>query len=107
MESSAMYDIETSITKLGELQSRGFEIAIDDFGTEYSSLNYLKRLPANCLKIDRSFVMDICESDGGDSADATIIKAIVAVGRSLGHKIVAEGVETQEQLEFMQSLDVD
>lgn len=106
-ESAAMLDIETSIAKLGELQNQGFEIAIDDFGTDYSSLNYLKRLPANYLKIDRSFVMDICEADGGDSADAAIIRAIVTLGHSLGHKIVAEGVETQEQLEFLQSLQVD
>ncbi len=106
-ESSAMLDIEASIDKLSDLQRQGFEIAIDDFGTDYSSLNYLKRLPANYLKIDRSFVVDISEPDGGCSADAAIIKAIVTLGHSLGHKIVVEGVETDEQLQYLRSLHVD
>ncbi len=106
-ESSAMMDIESTIEKLSDLQQHGFEIAIDDFGTEYSSLNYLKRLPANYLKIDRSFVKDITEADGGDSADAAIVRAVVTLGHSLGHKIVAEGVETEEQLAFLSMLGVD
>ncbi|GAA6130544.1 putative bifunctional diguanylate cyclase/phosphodiesterase [Halopseudomonas sabulinigri] len=92
-ESTAMRDAETSLIILDQLTSLGVSISIDDFGTGYSSLLYLKRLPANELKIDRGFVTELAQ--GND--DAAIVSAIIALGKTLGLKIVAEGVETAEQ----------
>ncbi|WP_213881274.1 bifunctional diguanylate cyclase/phosphodiesterase [Pseudomonas sp. dw_358] len=92
-ESTAMRDAEASLIILEQLSKLGVGISIDDFGTGYSSLLYLKRLPANELKIDRGFVAELAQ--GND--DAAIVSAIVALGQTLGLKIVAEGVETPEQ----------
>ncbi|WPP01621.1 EAL domain-containing protein [Pseudomonas sp. HR96] len=92
-ESTAMRDAEASLIILDQLAKLGVSISIDDFGTGYSSLLYLKRLPANELKIDRGFVTELAQ--GND--DAAIVSAIVALGQTLGLKIVAEGVETAEQ----------
>lgn len=102
-ESTAMTNVEQTIDVLAELQEMGIYISVDDFGTAYSSLNYLKRLPINSLKIDRSFVKDII-SKNDSSADAAIIKAIIALANSMRYTVVAEGVETQEQLAFLQQL---
>jgi diguanylate cyclase len=99
-ESTAMHDTQASMAILRQLDGMGVRISIDDFGTGYSSLLYLKRLPASELKIDRGFVCDI----GQDADDAAIISAIVALGRTLNLKIVAEGVETIEQQEFLTRL---
>lgn len=102
-ESTAMHDAESSLKTLQQIADLGVDISIDDFGTGYSSLLYLKRLPANELKIDRGFVRDL--SDGND--DAAIISAIVALGRTLNLRIVAEGVETTKQQTFLTSVGCD
>ncbi len=94
---SILLEEQSVINTLHELDSMGVEISIDDFGTGYSSLSYLKRLPIDTLKIDRSFVQNI----PGDADDAAIALAILAMARSLGIRVVAEGVETAEQLAFL------
>jgi diguanylate cyclase (GGDEF)-like protein/PAS domain S-box-containing protein len=96
-EGQVMQNPEQSIRKLRRLSSMGISIAIDDFGTGYSSLSYLKKLPLSKLKIDRSFIKDIPH----DEDDIAITKAIIAVAKSLNLNIIAEGVETQKQKEFM------
>lgn len=99
-ETTAMSDADASMTVLQQLSDMGVDLSIDDFGTGYSSLMYLKRLPANELKIDRGFVRDL-EHDGDDAA---IVSAIVALGHALGLRIVAEGVETDVQQDFLTRL---
>ena len=98
-----MKDPEQAIEKLHELKIMGIKVAIDDFGTGYSSLNYLKRFPIDTLKIDRSFVADVCE----DPHDTAIVRAIITLGHALDLTVVAEGVEMQEQLQYLSSLDCD
>ncbi|HYF05589.1 MAG TPA: EAL domain-containing protein [Patescibacteria group bacterium] len=96
-ESIAMQNIERSHKKLKDIQAMGLTISIDDFGTGYSSLSYLKTFPINRLKIDKSFVRN-CTSDKKNSS---IIRAIISLGRSLGIEVIAEGVETKEQFDFL------
>lgn len=102
-ETTAMSDADASMTVLQKLSDMGVDLSIDDFGTGYSSLMYLKRLPANELKIDRGFVRDLEH----DSDDAAIVSAIVALGQALGLRIVAEGVETDVQQNFLTRLGCD
>ncbi|AZE60970.1 MULTISPECIES: putative bifunctional diguanylate cyclase/phosphodiesterase [Pseudomonas fluorescens group] len=102
-ETTAMSDADASMTVLQQLSDMGVDLSIDDFGTGYSSLMYLKRLPANELKIDRGFVRDLEH----DSDDAAIVSAIVALGQALGLRIVAEGVETDVQQDFLTRLGCD
>jgi diguanylate cyclase (GGDEF)-like protein len=102
-ESVVMANGECAVTVLDQLKSIGVQIAIDDFGTGYSSLAYLKRFPIDTLKVDRSFIRDI----PADSGDMKITRAIIAMAHSLRLNVVAEGVETAEQLEFLRSLSCD
>ena len=96
-ESMLMESKESSVNKLEELKEAGFMLSVDDFGTGYSSMSYLKRFPIHALKIDRSFIQEL----PGNQDDAAITKAIVSMAHSLGLAIVAEGVETTEQMEFL------
>ncbi|MFM0514815.1 putative bifunctional diguanylate cyclase/phosphodiesterase [Paraburkholderia sp. RL17-373-BIF-A] len=102
-ESTAMRDADASLRILQQLRGMGVNISIDDFGTGYSSLLYLKRLPASELKIDRGFIRDLAR----DTEDAAIVSAIVALGQTLNLNIVAEGVETAAQQEFLTRLGCD
>ncbi|MFQ5650070.1 MAG: EAL domain-containing protein [bacterium] len=102
-ESSVMRQVEASIAILDSLKQIGLKLSLDDFGTGYSSLNYLKRFPLDKLKVDRSFVMDI----PADRHDMAISTAIVVLAQSMALEVVAEGVETPEQLAFFRSLKCD
>ncbi len=96
-EGLAMHDAEKYVGMLGRISALGVQIAVDDFGTGYSSLSYLKRFPVDHLKVDRSFVRDL----PADPDDAAIVQAIIALGHKLGLKVVAEGVETVEQYDYL------
>jgi diguanylate cyclase (GGDEF)-like protein len=102
-ESTIMDDIDTAASTMRALHNSGIRISIDDFGTGYSSLTHLKRFPINTVKIDRSFVRDITT----DSDDAAIVGAIVSMAHNMELKVIAEGVETKEQLEFLRKLHCD
>ncbi len=96
-ESAVMSDAESSIEKLRALRDMGFRIALDDFGTGYSSLNYLKRLPIGAVKIDRSFVRDIMFDESGRA----IVRAIIALSHKMNLEVIAEGVEKEDEREFL------
>ncbi|WP_404382178.1 EAL domain-containing protein [Caenispirillum salinarum] len=102
-ESSAMTDPENAISVVANLAERGVACSIDDFGTGYSSLSVLKRFPIRKLKIDRSFVMDVTT----DTNDAAIVCAMIAMANALNLKVVAEGVETQEHIDFLHGVGCD
>jgi diguanylate cyclase (GGDEF)-like protein len=102
-ESSIMKNAESAVQTLGELKTMGVTIAIDDFGTGYSSLGYLKHLPIDTLKIDRSFVCDITT----DPDDAALVMAIITLAHNLRLKVIAEGVDSEEQLSFLHLLRCD
>jgi diguanylate cyclase (GGDEF)-like protein/PAS domain S-box-containing protein len=102
-ESVLMRHVESTDRLLRELHAIGVCLTVDDFGTGYSSLSYLSRFPIGCLKIDRSFVQRI----NSEQNDDLIIRAVIGMGQSLNQRVVAEGVETQEQLAFLQLLGCD
>jgi diguanylate cyclase (GGDEF)-like protein/PAS domain S-box-containing protein len=102
-ESCAMQNAEHSISTLQGLKKQGVRISMDDFGTGYSSLNYLKRFPIDRIKLDQSFVRDL----PADKDDAAIAMAVIAMGRSLELVVIAEGVETEEQLRFLSNHNCD
>lgn len=96
-EGALIKDVEKTIGTLHRIKDMGVRIAIDDFGTGYSSLSYLRRFPIDTLKVDRSFVKDVCETDGS----AELTRSIIGLGHSLNLSSVAEGIETREQHEFL------
>jgi len=96
-ETIAMQDAENSINKMYHLKELGVKLSMDDFGTGYSSLSYLHRFPLDILKIDRSFVKDIV----GNSEDGAIARAVIAMSHSLNLRVIAEGIETEEQYQFL------
>jgi diguanylate cyclase (GGDEF)-like protein/PAS domain S-box-containing protein len=102
-ESTLMHDIERVIGIMDRINDLGVALSLDDFGTGYSSLSYLKRFPIQTLKIDRSFTMGLPE----DASDCAIASTIISIGRQLGHRVIAEGVETLEQLEFLRENGCD
>ncbi len=102
-ETAMMGNLDTAQKILGELRGMGFSISLDDFGTGYSSLSYLRQLPIDKIKIDRSFVMEITH----DPNSAAIIKATTAMAEALGHEVIAEGVETEGQLRFLEKIGCD
>ncbi|HEX4649622.1 MAG TPA: EAL domain-containing protein [Steroidobacteraceae bacterium] len=102
-ESSVMINPEESAGVLRQLREMGITVAIDDFGTGYSSLSYLRRFPIDKLKIDRSFVGELTTS----RTDESIVRAIIALAQSVGLQVVAEGVETEEQLQSVRALGCD
>jgi EAL domain-containing protein (putative c-di-GMP-specific phosphodiesterase class I) len=102
-ESSIMRSPEQAVTKLQALDRLGIRLSIDDFGTGYSSLGHLKRFPIRTLKIDQSFIQDITT----DANDAAIAQAIIALAESLQLKVIAEGVETKDQLDLLRRYHCD
>ncbi len=102
-ETIAMQNVEWTTEVLGQLQSLGVNLSMDDFGTGYSSLSYLQKFPFNALKVDQSFVEDI----NVDRQDREIAQAVIALGRSLGMRTIAEGVETVEQLEVLRGMQCE
>src|ERR1700693_1261050 len=98
-ESVLMQDAESTVRTLGALKAMGVRLAIDDFGTGYSSFTYLRRFPVDALKLHQSFVQEIT----ADPGDATIVSAMINIGKSLNQRVIAEGVETRAQLNFLQS----
>ena len=102
-ESMLMSDADAAARMLNTIRARGVRLSVDDFGTGYSSLAYLKRFPLDALKIDRAFIRDVTT----DADDASIALAIISLAHSLKLKVVAEGVETQAQLEFLKAQGCD
>jgi EAL domain-containing protein (putative c-di-GMP-specific phosphodiesterase class I) len=102
-ESGLMENLEFVEQTLLGVRESGVQISIDDFGTGYSSLAHLKRLPIDTLKIDKSFIQDVCEN----SDDAAIVVATIAMAKTMKLKVVAEGVETRDQAEFLVARQCD
>ncbi|MEP0872069.1 diguanylate cyclase [Trichocoleus desertorum AS-A10] len=102
-ETTVVQDVDFTISLLQQLREIGVHISIDDFGTGYSSFSALKRFPLSTLKIDQSFIQDVTHSH----TDASIVNAIIALGHGLGLEVIAEGIETSQQLEFLRSVKCD
>ncbi len=102
-ENVVMTDIDTAMNTIVSLQNMGIKVSIDDFGTGYSSLAYLRKLPIDKIKIDRSFITEVASND----SDMTIVKSMIELSHGLGKRVLAEGVETVEQLNVLRNLGCD
>jgi EAL domain-containing protein (putative c-di-GMP-specific phosphodiesterase class I) len=102
-ESVAIDNFDDTISKLNQIRSTGIKVALDDFGTCYSSLNYLRQFPIDALKIDRTFINEVMFN----SQTASIVKSIISIAHSLDLSVIAEGVETEEQFNFLYDLHCD
>jgi EAL domain-containing protein (putative c-di-GMP-specific phosphodiesterase class I) len=102
-ESVIMHDIDANVRVLGQVRGMGVELAIDDFGTGYSSLAYIGRLPVSVIKIDRAFIRNL----DSDAESMPIVQTIISLTHALNRKVVAEGVETEEQARLLRSLRCD
>ena len=103
-ESAVMHNVEENVVTLTRLRELGVQVSIDDFGTAYSSLNYLKQLPATALKIDQSFVRDIGDDADASPHDSAIVRAVIALANALDLVAIAEGIESVAQLRFLRAL---
>ncbi len=103
-ETALMNNIDRALEQIESLRHLGVRFAIDDFGTGYSSLSHLSTLPVDCVKIDRSFIKDLTVEG---SASTTLVRGIIGLAHNLALQVVAEGVETQEQLTLLQSMGCD
>jgi EAL domain-containing protein (putative c-di-GMP-specific phosphodiesterase class I) len=102
-ESVLLERTEAMLARLHELKALGVRLAIDDFGTGYASLSYVRQLPAHVVKVDRSFVKGI----GSNAGDEAIVRSVIGMAHALDQRVVAEGVETLEQRDFLRDLDCD
>jgi diguanylate cyclase len=93
-----MQDAESAVDKLHALKAIGVQLAVGDFGIGYSSYSYLRRFPMDALKVDRTFIKEI----SADAGASTTVTALINIGKSLHHRVIAEGVETREQIQFLQ-----
>ena len=93
-----MHDAESAVETLHALKAIGVQLAVDDFGTGYSSFSYLRRFPLDALKVDRTFINEIFS----DANNAAIVSAMINIGKTLKQRVIAEGIETREQLHFLQ-----
>ncbi len=106
-ESALMHDTDIAKRQLAKLRALDLQLAIDDFGTGYSNLSYLNQLPISTLKIDRSFMAQITDTDATSARDSAIVRAITSMAHTLGLKVVAEGVETEAQMALLRDIQVD
>jgi EAL domain-containing protein (putative c-di-GMP-specific phosphodiesterase class I) len=102
-ETALMHNIEATSSRLGDIKALGVRIAVDDFGTGYSSLAYLRRFPVDCIKIDRQFTNAVTTSPESRALIATLVQ----LGKDLGLRTLAEGVETADEMDLLRSADVD
>jgi diguanylate cyclase len=102
-ETVLMRHAEAAASALGKLKALGVRLAVDDFGTGYSSLSYLTRFPIDAIKLDQSFVRNIVAS----TDDAIVVSAVISMGQSLNHRVIAEGVENPEQLAYLRARGCD
>jgi EAL domain-containing protein (putative c-di-GMP-specific phosphodiesterase class I) len=103
----ALHNLDQTVEILMTLRQMGVNIAIDDFGKGYSSLDYIKNLPSNTLKIDGSFIKNLSTSGPDSASESAIVRAMITMGHQLRLQVIAEGVETEDQLKILAAMDCD